>query len=241
MQNRLLAIMVAIVLAIVAAMALVIYANSADRRAITQQAPVAVWVAAREIPAGEAIEQAARGGKIKQVEYPRRLVASDAVRAISQLSGRVAAVKILPDEQLLQSRWVAREEVEGQNLLSIKQGFQAVSVQVDPVRQVSGFITVNNKVNLYLDLDQGKGGGPTTRLLLSSVKVLAVGSSTQTAANGQPNRTGNLSTLTLEVADVDVPKVVFAQDNGRLYLTLVPPGAQAPLGGARNSGNLFDK
>jgi pilus assembly protein CpaB len=244
MQNRLLAIAVAIVLAIVAAMALVIYANSADRRAINQQAPVVVWVAAREIAAGETIDQAAGAGKIKQVEYPRRLVADDAVRGLSQLSEKVAAVKILPGEQLLQSRWVARQEVEGQNLLSIKQGYQALSVQVDAVRQVSGFIAVNNHINLYLDIDQRKGGGTTTKLLLYDVKVLAVGQTTQAPANGQPARTGNLATITLEVADKDVPKVVFAQDNGRLYLTLIPPNPSPnpspPAGPGRNIGNLFD-
>src|SRR6266540_2014053 len=147
MQNRLLAIMVAIVLAVVSAMALVVYANSADRRALSEQAPVPVYVASRKIEQGESIEEAA--GKIRVASLPRKALAENAVRALSQISGRVAAVDILPGEQLLVGRWVSREEVEGQNLLNVQPGFQAVSVQVDATRQVSGFITPGNRINVF--------------------------------------------------------------------------------------------
>ena len=45
MQSRVLAILVAVVLALVATAALVVYVNGADRRAISDQEPVKVWVA----------------------------------------------------------------------------------------------------------------------------------------------------------------------------------------------------
>jgi len=245
MQNRLLAIVVAIVLAIVAAMALVIYANSADRRAINEQAPVRVWVAAQEIEQGESLDAAFRAAKFRTADYPRRLVAQDAVRSLNQLSGRVAAIDIKPGELLLGSRWVNQEEVEGQNLLTIKPGHQAVSIQVDATRQVSGLVTVNNRVNVYVTISQADG--IQSKLLLPNVKVLAVGATIQQAtgtgrqANQQANRNGNLSTLTLEVSDKEVTRVVFAAENGRIYLALVPPGGEAPPPGeARNIGNLFN-
>jgi Flp pilus assembly protein CpaB len=135
---------------------------------------------------------------------------------------------------------VGQEEVEGQNLLAVQSGFQAVSVQVDATKQVSGLITVNNRVNVYVSLSTA--GGPLSRLLLANVKVLAVGTTTQAAQPGQPaNRNGNLSTLTFEVADRHVTKVVYAAENGQLYLTLVPPGpSTTPPVGERTIGNLFD-
>ncbi|HEV8648496.1 MAG TPA: Flp pilus assembly protein CpaB [Actinomycetes bacterium] len=242
MQNRLLAIVVAIVLAIVAAMALVIYANSADRRAINEQAPVQVWVAAQEIKQGESLDAAFRAAKFRPADYPRRLVAKDAVRSLNQLSGRVAAVDIMQGELLLESRWVNQEEIEGQNLLTIKAGHQAVSIQVDATRQVSGLVSVNNRVNVYVTISQADG--VKSKLLLPNLKVLAVGTTTIQQGTGtgqQANRNGNLSTLTLEVRDRDVPRVVFAAENGRIYLTLVPPGGTAPPPGeARNVGNLFN-
>ena len=52
MQSRVLAILVAVVLALVATAALVVYVNGADRRAIADQDPVVVLVAKETIRAG---------------------------------------------------------------------------------------------------------------------------------------------------------------------------------------------
>jgi pilus assembly protein CpaB len=235
MQNRLLAIMIAIVLAIVSAMALVVYANSADRRAISEQSPVPVYVASQKIEQGETLQEAS--GKIKVESIPRSAVVASAVRSLQQISDRVAAVDILPGEQLVDGRWVSREQVEGENLLSLQTGYQAVSIQVDATRQVSGFISPGNRVNIYATLS-GAGGSTFSRLLLANIRVLAVGA----AAQGSKPKAGtrqNLSTVTLEVQDGKVEKVVFATENGRLYLTLVAPGAKAPPSGEKNLGNLF--
>jgi pilus assembly protein CpaB len=235
MQNRLLAIMIAIVLAVVSAMALVVYANSADRRAISEQSPVQVYVASQTIKQGETLQEAS--SKIRVASFPRNAVVANAVRSLSQISDRVAAVDILPGEQLLDGRWVSREQVEGENLLSLQPGFQAVSIQVDATRQVSGFITPGNKINIYATLT-GVGGSAFSRLLLANIKVLAIG----TAAQGSKAQTGtrqNLSTVTLEVKDGQVEKVVFAAESGRLYLSLVAPGAKPPQSGEKNLGNLF--
>ncbi len=236
MQNRLLAIMVAIVLAVVSAMALVVYANSADRRALSEQAPVPVYVASRKIEQGESIEEAA--GKIRVASLPRKALAENAVRALSQISGRVAAVDILPGEQLLVGRWVSREEVEGQNLLNVQPGFQAVSVQVDATRQVSGFITPGNRINVFATLT-GAGGVKFSRLLLADIKVLAVSASAQAGSTRPASAQGSLSTVTLEVKDGLVERVVFAAESGSLYLSLVAPGAKPPPSSESNIGNLF--
>lgn len=237
MQNRLLAIMVAIVLAVVSAMALVVYANSADRRAISQQAPVPVYVASQKIEQGESIEEAA--GKIRVASIPRKALAENAVRALAQISGRVAAVDILPGEQLLVGRWVTREQVEGENLLNVQPGFQAVSIQVDATRQVSGFITPGNRVNIFATLT-AQGGGKFSRLLLADIKVLAVGANAAAGSSRPaPGQGSSLSTITLEVRDGLVERVVFAAESGSLYLSLVAPGAKPPPSVESNVGNLF--
>jgi pilus assembly protein CpaB len=238
MQNRILAIMVAIVLAVVSALALVVYANSADRRALSQQSPIPVYVASQKIAQGEAIEDAA--GKIRIVDLPRSALAEGAVRALTQISGKVAAVDILPGEQLIAGRWVSKEQFEGENRLNIQQGFQAVSIQVDATRQVSGFITPGNLVNLFATFNGA--GGRFSRLLLPDVKVLAVGTravGSAGAAGARPAQSSNLSTVTLQVRDGSVEKVVFAAESGTLYLSLVAPGAKPPPSKESNLGNLF--
>ena len=71
MQSRVLAILVAVVLALVATAALVVYVNGADRRAISDQQPVKVWVAKKPIKAGTSGLTAANG-LIAQVEMPKK-------------------------------------------------------------------------------------------------------------------------------------------------------------------------
>jgi pilus assembly protein CpaB len=213
-------------------MALVVYVHSADRRAISDQQPVLVFVAKREIPQGTSGFKARNQGWIQQTTLPTKAVARDAIRSLEQIAGRIAAVNILPGEQLLGARWVSPDVAEGQHLLSIPQDQQAISIQVDATRQVSGFITPGDHVSIVVTFERGGGANgnrPHTKYLLQDVTVLAVGPIAQVnpAAQGTSrvnNRGEGLSTITLALTPGDVPVLVDAVEHGRLYLTLLPPG-----------------
>jgi pilus assembly protein CpaB len=235
MQSRIVAILVAIVLAVLATMALVVYVHSADRRAINDQQPVLVYVAKHEIPQGYSGSRAYNAGWIQQKPLPAVAVAPDAIRSVDQIAGRVAAVNIYPGEQLIGVRWVSPDVAQGQHLLQIPPDMQAISIQVDATRQVSGFITPGDHVSILESF--AKGGGPNrdrafTRYLLQDVAVLAVGAQAQVnpAAQGSAranNRAQGLTTVTLALAPAQVPSLVYAVQNGSLYLTLLPPGQKA--------------
>ena len=96
MQSRVLAILVAVVLALVATAALVVYVNGADRRAISRQEPRMVWVAAQLIKAGTSGQTARNTGQIKQVPVPNKSVVAGAVLSMPQIENRYAAVDIVP-------------------------------------------------------------------------------------------------------------------------------------------------
>jgi pilus assembly protein CpaB len=183
MRGRVVAVLVAVVLALVATVALLAYAGGADRRAVANQQPVLVYVARARIAAGTSGEDAQNRGLIERTTLPRKAVAGGAVRSLEQLGGRVAAVDIVPGEQLLAARWVGGGEAPGGGLLSIPEGHQAVSIALDPTRQVSGFVTPGDRVSVVVSLSFPKGGGSqrTSRFLLLDVQVLAVG------ATAQPN------------------------------------------------------
>jgi pilus assembly protein CpaB len=248
MRSRALAVLVAVVLALVATGALVIYVDGADRRAVRDQQPVLVYVAKSPIAAGTLGEQAQNQGLIQRTELPRRAVARDAIRSLEQLGGRVAAVDIVAGEQLLSTRWVGPEEVAGRNLLPIPDEHQAVSVALDATRQVSGFITPGDRVSLVVSLDlPGAQQRRTSRFLLQGVQVLAVGATAQTnpaaQAGGrvsQNRTTQSAATVTLAVRPRDVEKVVFAAENGSLYLSLLPPGQKPVRTGGRTIQNQFN-
>ena len=102
MQSRVLAILIAVVLALVATAALVVYVNGADRRAIADQEPVVVLVAKETIKAGTSGEDAETAQADRREDrYREPSAVPGAFRAWSQLEGKFAAVDIVKGEQLL--------------------------------------------------------------------------------------------------------------------------------------------
>jgi pilus assembly protein CpaB len=234
MQSRVLAILVAVVLALVATAALVVYVNGADRRAVSLQEPVQVWVAVKPIPAGTNALTAKNTELIDLVEMPKRNVAKGAVVSLSQIQNKVAAVNIVPEEQLLVSRWVGFDQV-GKGLLPIPEKSQAISIGVELTRQVAGFVTPGDLVSLVVSLKgEGNGGEETSQFLLQNVQVLAVGTTalSNASAQGAGGRVNQgkggqtLTAVTLAVDEQDVPRVVYAAEYGSIYLTLMPPNAK---------------
>jgi pilus assembly protein CpaB len=233
MRSRVLAILVAVVLALVATAALVIYVNGADRRAIASQRPVRILVAAADIKAGTRGEDAENSKSIEVKEVPQRSAVPGGFRNVGQLEGKFAAVDIVKGEQLLPTRWVGAGEVEGRGLLPIPDDHQALSIGLDLTRQVAGFVTPGDNVGIVLTLPTG-GGGTKTRFLLQNVRVLAVGttalsSSTAQGGGGRVNQGKggqSLTAITLAVKKQHVESVVHAAVDGDIYLTLMPRNAR---------------
>jgi pilus assembly protein CpaB len=248
MQSRVLAILIAVVLALVATAALVVYVNGADRRAIANQRPVIVLVAKEPIKAGTSGEDAENRGQIEKKEVPQQNAVSGSFRNVGQLEGKFAAVDIVKGEQLLPTRWVGADEVEGRGLLPIPDDHQALSIGLDMTRQVAGFVTPGDNVGMVLTLPTGNGTN-TTRFLLQNVRVLAVGATaltTRTAQGGggrvnQGKGSQSLTAITLAIKERYVENVVHAAEDGQIYLTLMPRNAEpAPRSSnGVNDGNVY--
>jgi pilus assembly protein CpaB len=250
MQSRLLATLVAIVLALVATVSLVVYVNSADRRAIRDQQPVLVWVAAKRIPTGTSGVDAHNNDMIRQIEMPRRSRAAGAITSVEQLRGRIAAVEIVPGEQLLLDRWVGPDQATGRRLLPIPAGHQAVAIELDLTRQVAGFVTPGDRVSMIVSMKRPPAGGgdavESTQFLVQNLQVLAVGATAQTnpsAQNGgrvaQGRGSQNLTAVTLAVRRQDVERVVFGAEHGSVYLSLLPPGQEPTPSKRQTATNSF--
>jgi pilus assembly protein CpaB len=247
MQSRVLAILISVVLALVATAAMIVYVNGADRRAINGQKPVFVLRATKTIPAGMSGEDAQNGEMIEKVAVPEDSLVQGVVRSPDQLKERYAAVDIVRGEMLLLSRWVGAEDVGGRRLLQIPEDHQAVSIGVDLVRQVAGFVTPGDKVSLVVTLP-APNGGDKTQFLLQNVQVLAVGATALTRAQGSAGRVNQgkgsqtLTAVTLAVKKGDVENVVHAAVDGDIYLTLMPPNATpaGKTGGVTDSNVIPD-
>ena len=244
MQSRVLAVLIAVVLALVATAALVVYVNGADRRAIADQEPVRILVAADNIKAGTSGEDAQNRNLIEEREVPQKSAVSGGFRNVRQLEGKFAAVDIVKGEQLLPTRWLGAEQVEGRGLLPIPEKHQALSIGLDVTRQVAGFVTPGDNVGMVLTLPTGNGTN-ATRFLLQNVRVLAVGATaltTRTAQGGggrvnQGKGAQNLTAITLAIKEQHVERVVHAAEDGDTYLTLMPRNADAA---PRNERGITD-
>jgi pilus assembly protein CpaB len=171
------------------------------------------------------------------IEVPAKYALKGRVLSEDQLRNRYAAVNIAAGELLLLERWVGAEDVGGRRLLQIPEGHQAVSIGVDLVRQVAGFVTPGDRVGVMVTMPVGEEGGDKTQYVLREAQVLAVGATALTrAAQGNGGRVNQgkgsqtLTAVTLAVDDRDVRRVIFAAEEGSIYLTLLPPNSESPTG-----------
>ena len=112
MKSRLMAGAAAVVLAIVGAMLVISYAQGADQRAVKNLEPVAVLVVKTAIPAGTPVESMTASVTTEQL--PAAAVTGSSLKSFDESKGKVAAVDLVPGEQLVTERLVEPEELKTQ-------------------------------------------------------------------------------------------------------------------------------
>lgn len=238
MKSRLLAGAAAAILAIVGVFLILAYAQGADQRAIKELEPVAVLVVKTTVPAGTSVESMAALLATEQV--PASAVPDSALATLEGSTGKVAAVDLVPGEQLVAERLVAPAELKAQGSVEVPTGLQEVSFQLEPDRVVGGRIVPGDHVGVFINLDQGaltdKPEQETTKLTVRKVLVTAVQRAPEPAAtpapsaSASPNATDPRDTalpvgslmLTVAVSDVDAAKIVFAAEYASMWLSKEP-------------------
>lgn len=130
---------------------------------------------------------------------------------------RLALVSFQRNEPILTSKVTAPNQ-RATLSTQLDEGMRAVSVRVDEVRGVAGFVLPGDRVDLILTRGENGGVDQTAfaDLLLQYAKVLAVD---QIAAEGQDKPT-IARAVTLELTMQQAQKVVLAQGIGRISLVL---------------------
>jgi pilus assembly protein CpaB len=170
------------------------------------------------------------------------------VRNVGELSGRVAAVDLVPGEQLVSSRWVAPEAV---GRAGVPEGLLEVTVSLDPERALGGQLRSGDSVAVLASFKVEEGSVPAaaggegaknlSHIILHKVRVTAV--QIERTVSGLTRKQSNddkdapavapsgklLITLALDGASVE--RVVFAAEHGTVWLSAEP--ATAPEGGTK--------
>jgi pilus assembly protein CpaB len=238
-KTRLLGGIAALVVAIIGTVMLLIYVQGADRRALANTETEEVYIVQKEIPAGTAVGQFA--DSVAKEAVPRSAIAEDSVRNLNDLGSKVSSVGLMPGEQVLASRMVEPGAVLGRGRVEVPTGLQEVTVKLDIERVVGGVIHAGDTVGVLLSFkpkDSTKAPD-MTQLTLHKVLVTAVqdasgtiSESDATTANSQG--TGSLKSgsakasyylVTLARSSIDVEKIVFAAEFGKIYLSKEPGDA----------------
>lgn len=179
----------------------------------TDSAGTPIVIAALDIPFGTKIEQT----HVKVVDWPSGNTPKGAYSDPILLEGRIAKQGFLPGEVILESRVV--EHLGGSTLASIVEpNKRAVTVRVNDVIGVAGFLLPGNRVDV-LTTRQKSRGSSQTETILQDVKVLAVD---QTASTDK-DRPVVVRAVTLELTPAEAELLVKATSEGSLQLTLRNP------------------
>jgi pilus assembly protein CpaB len=158
------------------------------------------------------------------------------------LSGKVSAGPISARGILTRSQW-AELTVDVRPLSeSIASGNQAITISTSDVAGVNGYVEAGDRVNMIITLDIEFSNIPIegpllptapeetpeeetevvtvtyTRYVLQGLNVLAVGREVRP----EEEDTGNATIFTLEVTPDQAERIVYAFENGSIWLTLVP-------------------
>jgi Flp pilus assembly protein CpaB len=242
MRSRGLVVGVALVLAIVAAGAVVLYTNGVRQDAAQGGNLVPVIVSTQNIAANTALNTLIDQNLFDQIRVPQDTLVDGAVTSLTQLQDRTTTSAILANEQIPSTRLSGGETVPG-GTLGISEGHVGVSIQVSDFQGVAGNISRGDHVALYVTFDKD------TPVLKTTMKQLLSGSQFQQVY--ELLRTGNVTgavaaspaislpvpftvTLVPGVRVLDVSNPALDQETGRrsgdsvmLTLDLTPEDAEA--------------
>src|SRR6516164_8349644 len=175
---------------------------------------VPVAAAARDLPLGKRLQT----DDLKLIALDRKDLPRGVFLKPGDLVDRAVAVPILSGEIILAGKLAAKGSGEGLTAL-IEPGKRAVSVHVNEISGVSGFIQPGTRVDVLFTRTFSNGDAATTTIL-QNVKVIAYGRQLDPGAKVDPRDTSRPTVATLLVTQEQAEKLVLAGQRGRIQLVL---------------------
>ena len=177
-----------------------------------------IVVAAKDIAVGAKID----AGAIKLARWPRNGLPPAAITDTSSVIGSVARSEFVENEPIVASRLVAGDKTSGVLPLMLPNDMRAMSVAVDEVSDMSGFVLPYTRVDVLLSLSGSDKEGGRSKIILQNIPVMAVAQTVERKDNPQPERV-----VTLEVTPEQAEELAVASTQGKLQLALRSYGDNA--------------
>lgn len=183
-----------------------------------ETATTTVVAAAADLPVGTRLEEK----DLRLIKLPASDLPPGVHFNTSEVVGRGVVVPMTKSELVLDSKLAGANAGAGLPSL-IPSGMRAVSVKVNDVISVAGFVTPGTKVDVVLTGNLEKTNDPaqaTTTTILQNVQVLASDQKLQKNEQGEPKQ---VTVITLLVNPEDAQKLVLASSEGHIQLALRNP------------------
>jgi pilus assembly protein CpaB len=244
MRSRGLVVAIAIVLAVAAAAAVVLYTQGVKEEAEQGGELTNVIVATQEIPANQRLAPLVDQGLFSEIEVPADALVGGAVTDLAQLEEATTTTPILANEQISTSRLSTAEE--NLNIVGVSEGHIGVAVELPAPQGGVGNIQPGDSVQVFATyqgvqlipgnlrslLTQPSAAGTTTKrdvpdftvTLIPDVRVLRIQNPEVDSETGRSD--SSRIQVTLDLLPQDAQNLVFAQENAKIWLGLLPPGEE---------------
>jgi len=172
-----------------------------------------IVVAARDLPAGSII----RREDVETVGWPGSAIPEGFTLQAGDVVGRGLIVEVRKNEPVLDWK-LAQREAGGGLSITIPEGMRAVSVEVDEVIGVAGFVLPGTRVDVLATVMPGNDRSrTTTRTILQNIRALAADQKYQQDIEGEPQY---VTVVTLLVTPPQAEALTLAATEGRIQLAL---------------------
>jgi pilus assembly protein CpaB len=174
-------------------------------------------VAARALPMGARLT----ADNVKVVGWPERTPLAGGFSSIEEVVDRGLISAVVENEPISESKLAPKEAGAGLPP-SIPAGMRAMSVRVNEVIGVAGFVVPGTHVDVMAVLKGQKSDG-LARVVVSNVQVLTAGTRYDQENVRKDGKPIPSSVVTLMVSPNDAERIALAQAEGQLMLSLRNP------------------
>jgi pilus assembly protein CpaB len=196
--------------------AIVVFTAISRRESEVQRAmahTVEVVVAAKDIPLGAKLAT----DDVKLIRWARDSVPEGAFTDPQAVAGSFAKGEFVANEPLVGSKLFMGEKTSGVMPLLIPPGMRAMSMPVDEVADIAGFVEPHTRVDILVAVTgTGPNQGSFSRIVLQNIEVLAVAQEIQHVKD-EPEV---VRVVTLLVTPTDAEKLDLASHEGMLRLAM---------------------
>jgi pilus assembly protein CpaB len=172
-----------------------------------------VVVAAKSLPMGAVIGER----DIKTIEWVGGAVPPGFIGTPQQAVSRGLITAVAENEPILESK-LAAQGIGGGLPVIIEPGMRALSIAVDQIVGVAGFVTPSTRVDVLLTMNNAPGASePATKVIMQNVRTLAAGQSIQQDKEGKPQPVG---VVTMLLTPEQAETLALATGQGRIQLAL---------------------